>query len=252
MLTLTSRSKELQKAAADTEKQVQNSASSANKEKDSETKRQGAAASAQAQKAADKAHSLCVSAADKLPAVSAALHEALQKKAAFLRAEDGLKQLEDAARNVQEQGEEEEEEDEEDEALPASETIDDRSMQPPIKFEDAQAALGAAKQSAKRAQEEADEASLIDLYAAAKEACSKAAAGLPTARGGVVGEGADVTIRLSRFLRQNRRFRTQNSYPRDLKCIGVWGFIILIPSLVKTGRRSPRGEVCDLQRARHP
>ena len=149
MSTFTSRCKELQKAAADVDKQVQNSASSAAKAKDSETKKQGVAASAQAQKAADKAHSLCVSAADKLHAVSAALHEALQKKAAFLGAEDELKQLEDAARNVQEQEEEEEDEEEEDEALPASATIDDAAT----KFEDAQAALGAAKQSAKRAQE---------------------------------------------------------------------------------------------------
>jgi len=169
VVVLTSLCKDLQKACTDVVKQQQNCDALAAKTLDSASKKTASTSSAQAQKAAEKALYISEGMATKLPLISEAMITALQRKASLFQAEQELKKLEEAARNVQDHDDddaEEEEEDDGDTALINAHATDEVAC----KYEEARAHMGEARMASKKAQEHTNKVALYALLAAAKEA----------------------------------------------------------------------------------
>jgi hypothetical protein len=169
--------KDLKKAAMDVGKLQQSCATFAAKNSDCSVKRAATTTSAQAQKASEKAQVIFQGMAAKLPCISEAMRVALDRKAQLSQAEDELKQLEDSARNVQDQAAEEEEEEDDDDDVAHVPITDEVA----IKYEVAMADFDEARNASNSANAYANKAALNALLAVAREAWIRAVA--PPARG---------------------------------------------------------------------
>ncbi len=94
------------------------------------------------------------------------MRTALEQKSSLCLAENELKKLEDAARDVQDRDEDEQENEEDDGPTTDVPVVDEVAS----KYEDAQTNVEEARKAAKSAQDNAHDAALYSLLAAAKDA----------------------------------------------------------------------------------